>query len=95
MRNILLNDEDLDLVSTHKVVFPGLEDTITVLRPRAIDAAKLMFRPQMQFGEVIMFSTTHTPHSAVKLLGTPCPGRCSAEIRLLMVDSGATGQRSA
>jgi len=84
MRNILLDDSDIDLVSTHKVVFPGLEDTITVLRQRAIDGAKLMFRPRMRFGEVIMFSTTHTPHSAVWLPNAPTPGRCSAEMRMLM-----------
>jgi len=87
MRNILLDDSDVDLVSTHKIIFPGLEDTITVLRPRAIECAKLMYRPNMKFGEVILFSTTHTPHSAVWLDGQPEAARCSAEIRLLLVDA--------
>mmetsp|Transcript_45863 Transcript_45863/g.127648 ORF Transcript_45863/g.127648 Transcript_45863/m.127648 type:complete len:374 (-) Transcript_45863:96-1217(-) len=85
MRNILLDDGDLDCVSTHAIVFPGLEDTITVLRPRATEVARLLYRPRMRFGEVIMFSTTHTPHSAVWLEGTPDVPRCSAEIRLLLV----------
>jgi len=86
MRNILLDDSDLDCVSTHAIIFPGLEDTITVLRPRATEGAKIMFRPKMRFGEVIMFSTSHTPHSAVHLDGQPDVGRCSAEVRLLLVD---------
>lgn len=85
MRNLLLDDSDLDCVSTHAIVFPGLEDTITVLRPRATEVARLLYQPKMRFGEVIMFSTTHTPHSAVWLEGAPDVSRTSAEIRLLLV----------
>lgn len=86
MRNILLDDSDMDCVSTHAIVFPQLEDTITVLRPRATEVARLLFQPKMRFGQAIMFSTTHTPHSAVWLEGQPDVARCSAEIRLLMAD---------
>jgi len=81
-----LAEEDLDLVSTHAVSFPGLEDTITLLRPQAVDGAPLMLRPHMRFGEVLAFSTTRTPHSAVWLEGSTEATRISAEIRLLLVD---------
>mmetsp|Transcript_38702 Transcript_38702/g.123029 ORF Transcript_38702/g.123029 Transcript_38702/m.123029 type:complete len:84 (-) Transcript_38702:99-350(-) len=76
----------MDCVSTHSIVFPGLKDTITVLRPKALEAARLLFRPKMRFGEVIMFSTIYTPHSAVWIQGQPDASRSSAEIRLLLVD---------
>lgn len=87
MRNILLDDSDIECVSTHAIVFPGLlEDTITVMRKKATAGAKLVYRPDMRFGEVLLFSTTSTPHSAVWLDGQPAVGRCSGEIRLLLVD---------
>ena len=44
----------------------------------------------VRWAQVLVFSTTTTPHSAVWLLGEPDARRCSAEIRLFVLDREAT-----
>ena len=72
--------------ATVPVVFPGkLSDTLTLMRADGTRDARWLWRPAMRFGEVLLFSTTATPHTAVWLEGAPPARRVSAEIRLLVL----------
>jgi len=81
----------LDDVSAVPVTFPGLQnDTLTLMRASLAKRARFYWRPRMKFGEVLLFSTTATPHSAVWLPDAPRDTpRKSAEIRLIMADRAA------
>jgi len=80
-----------DDIATVPVVFPGLSDTLTLLRTHATAGVRFLWRPSMRFGEVLLFSTTSTPHSAVWLDGQPASRRVSAEIRILVVGRDGRG----
>eukprot|EP00443_Scrippsiella_acuminata_P044854 CAMPEP_0115259666 /NCGR_PEP_ID=MMETSP0270-20121206/47942_1 /TAXON_ID=71861 /ORGANISM="Scrippsiella trochoidea, Strain CCMP3099" /LENGTH=341 /DNA_ID=CAMNT_0002675483 /DNA_START=57 /DNA_END=1082 /DNA_ORIENTATION=- len=83
----LEGEEGLRNVSTVPVTFPGLRDTLTILRSRAVEKGRWFWRPKMRFGEVLLFSTTTTPHSAVWLKDAPLDKpRRSAEMRIFIVD---------
>lgn len=86
----LQGEAGLRNVSTVPVTFPGLRDTLTLLRSRAARGARVYWRPRMRFGEVLLFSTTTTPHSAVWLPDAPPDRpRRSAEMRVFVVDDAA------
>lgn len=73
-------------VITAPVSFPGLlEDTISIIRAPAAENATFLWRPAMRFGEVAVFRTVDTPHSAVRVTGMPSVPRQSAEMRMLLL----------
>jgi len=86
-RTFNLEDPDLSYISTHPVVFPALNATISLVRDRAVDGARFLWKPKMRFGEALLFSYLSTAHSAVRLEGDDLSGawRSSAEMRILMV----------
>lgn len=86
-RTLDLGPEDLDKVSTVAVTFPTLKDTLTLVRSKVAASTRWLWRPKMRFGEVLLFSTPYTPHSAVHLVDGPEDApRQSAEIRVFIVD---------
>lgn len=78
--------DDASTVGVLNVNFPGLFDTISLLRARAVEGVRWLWHPNMRFGETIVLSNTNTPHSAVWLVEQPWSRRKSAEIRVLMVE---------
>jgi hypothetical protein len=77
-----------DAVATMPVEFPGFSDTITLVKENvlAADAPRFLWRPSMRFGEVLVFLTAATPHSAVRLEDSPDKRRQSAEMRVLLLN---------
>mmetsp|Transcript_77518 Transcript_77518/g.240962 ORF Transcript_77518/g.240962 Transcript_77518/m.240962 type:complete len:167 (-) Transcript_77518:166-666(-) len=86
-RTLALGDDDLHKVSSVPVTFPGLRDTLTLLRSCTVPGTRWLYRPKMRFGEALLFSTVSSPHSAVYLLDGTAKPRQSAEIRLFIVES--------
>lgn len=72
-------------VLTMPVILPGLEESITMLRASTAENATFLWRPSMRFGEVLLFRTVDTPHSAVVLPGKRDSPRRSAEMRMLLL----------
>jgi len=60
------------------------EDLLTLIRADEGRRARWLYRPNMRFGEALMFSNTHTPHTAMSLVDVPPAERISAEIRLVL-----------
>lgn len=81
-----------DVVATMPVEFPGFSDTITLLKEGVVngkggrEGARFLWRPSMRFGEVFVFLTAGTPHSAVHLDDVPDKRRQSAEMRVLLLN---------
>lgn len=80
-------------VATMPVIFPNLSDTITLVKENILNdnrggAPQFLWLPSMQFGEVFVFLTASTPHSAVRLEGVPDSDsiRRSAEMRVLLLN---------
>lgn len=87
-RTLRLGDFDLDKVSTVPVTFPTLKDTLTLLRSGTVPGTRWLWRPKMKFGEVLLFSTVWSPHSAVYLPDSGSEkSRQSAEMRIFIVEA--------
>lgn len=86
-RTLALASEDLHKVCTVPVNFPGLSDTLTLLRSNTVAGTRWLFRPRMRFGEVLLFSTVWSPHSAVHLQNSSDKPRQSAEMRIFIVEA--------
>ena len=68
-----------------------LVDTITVMEGKVSDFARIIWKPDMKFGEVSIFPTFLIPHSAVTLIDedgnlSASTARTSAELRILLMD---------
>jgi hypothetical protein len=88
-RAILRGCDPLEKVVSIQNVSPQLKDSTNHFLPSCTAQNGLFhWRPQMRFGEAFIFSTLHTPHSAVWLSEqSPCSARCSGELRLFMVET--------
>lgn len=76
-------------LSTMHVHIKSFNDTISVLRSsQAADGSfQWGFRPNMPWGQALLFYTDRTPHGAVWLKDAPASAsRASAEIRVLVTD---------
>ncbi|MDY6804689.1 MAG: hypothetical protein SXA11_12890 [Cyanobacteriota bacterium] len=78
--------DDASTVGVLNVNFPGLFETISLLRSRAVEEVRWLWHPNMRFGEAMLLSTTGTPHSAVWLADRSWSRRKSAEIRVLAIE---------
>lgn len=64
----------------------GFTDSLSVIKEEVGKHASPWYvRPNMKFGEALMFSTCETPHSAVILKGVKNARRVSAEMRVLVI----------
>jgi hypothetical protein len=76
-------------LSTMHVHIKSYNDTISVLRSGLASHGKFRwgFRPNMPWGQALLFYTDRTPHGAVWLKDAPADtGRASAELRVLVTD---------
>ena len=71
---------------TMKVHMPGLEETLSLLKVKQSETAKFHWIPEMQFGDILIFSNSKTPHSAVRVLNGSTKPRQSAEMRMILLD---------
>jgi len=71
---------------TMKVEMPGLLDSISTLKFEQSKVARFYWVPEMKFGDMLVFSTCNTPHSAVKILNKSRKARQSAEMRMVLLE---------
>jgi len=74
-----------DAFYTMKVNMPGLVESISLLKMEQSETARFYWIPQMEFGDVLIFSNSMTPHSAVKMLNGSEKSRRSAEMRMVLI----------
>ena len=72
---------------TMKVHMPQWEDSISLLKEHQTENATFHWIPEMQFGDILIFSTSETPHSAVHILNGSTKPRQSAEMRLVLLEN--------
>jgi len=80
----LEGDQAFQSFNTLPICFPGLTSTLTALRKGAVPSTRWLFKPEMRFGDMLLFSTTETPHAAVRLCNMPDAHRQSAEMRFFL-----------
>jgi len=68
------------------VNMPGVDDYISLLKLDPSRTANFFWIPNMKFGDVLMFLTWKTAHSAVRLLNKSTKSRQSAEMRMLLLE---------
>lgn len=73
---------------TMLVNMPGVNDYISLLKLDPSQDAKFFWIPNMKFGDVLVFLTWKTAHSAVKLFNKSTKSRQSAEMRMLLLEFG-------
>lgn len=71
---------------TMHVEMPGLVDTISLLKFEESMTARFFWVPKMKFGDLLIFSTISTPHSAVRVLNDSEKPRQSAELRMVLLE---------
>lgn len=95
-QSLMLQGRDsLNSVCSVPIGCATLKDKLNhLLRSRAARHAKFYWRPNMRFGEAFIFSSLDTPHSAVWLRDSARhSARCSAEMRLFIIDAPRTNAR--
>jgi len=75
-----------DAFYTMKVNMPGLVGSISLLKLAQSESARFHWIPNMEFGDVLVFSNSMTPHSAVRVLNGSDKSRRSAEMRMVLID---------
>jgi len=80
-----------DSFFTMKVNMPGLEESISLLKWEQSERARFHWIPQMRFGDVLIFSNSNTPHSAVRVLNGSSKPRRSAEMRMVLIERDSNG----
>jgi len=85
----LEKEQAFQSVNTVPIQFSKVMSTVTVLRSSTAQSNRWLWKPEMQFGDMLLFHTTQTPHAAVRLCEAPYVPRQSSEMRVFILDNGS------